>query len=261
MSDTVIAVVGAVLVLAFIVWATLPRRASRRAITREAPPDWWSARLDEVLPFFAELAEADRARFLDEVAVFLADQHIEAVRCEPDEVDLLFVAGTAVMMAWGLEGFRYPSYRDILIYPEAFDDEYNPRDDGERLGELLAGGPMILSLPWLREAQSYDDAVDVAVHELAHVFDSLAGDGQHFGSELDERVDAFLADEALVAEIEADRSPLDPYALENEAEFFAVASEVFFHDPPALAEAHPAIYAWLVEVYRQDPGRPGTRLG
>jgi Mlc titration factor MtfA (ptsG expression regulator) len=49
-------------------------------------------------------------------------------------------------------------------------------------------------------------------------------------------------------------SELRDYAAGNEAEFFAVASEVFFEDPWRLRRAHPALYSLLVEFYGQDPG-------
>ena len=49
------------------------------------------------------------------------------------------------------------------------------------------------------------------------------------------------------------RTVLDPYAAESPAEFFAVASEMFFDDPPGLQRGYPAVYAQLALFYRQDP--------
>jgi hypothetical protein len=47
-------------------------------------------------------------------------------------------------------------------------------------------------------------------------------------------------------------SLLPAYAAQNEAEFFAVASEVFFENPRPLRQAHPGLYAMLAAFYRQD---------
>lgn len=47
--------------------------------------------------------------------------------------------------------------------------------------------------------------------------------------------------------------PMDPYAAEDPAEFFAVASEVFFVMPEPLAEDYPDVYRLLTRYYRQDP--------
>jgi Mlc titration factor MtfA (ptsG expression regulator) len=46
--------------------------------------------------------------------------------------------------------------------------------------------------------------------------------------------------------------PLDDYAAESPAEFFAVASESFFSDPLPLSRAYPAFHALLTRFYRQD---------
>ena len=46
---------------------------------------------------------------------------------------------------------------------------------------------------------------------------------------------------------------LDPYGIEDEAEFFAVASEAFFELPRELRAEHPELYAELAGFYRLDP--------
>jgi Mlc titration factor MtfA (ptsG expression regulator) len=50
-----------------------------------------------------------------------------------------------------------------------------------------------------------------------------------------------------------DKLPIDPYAAESAAEFFAVGSEAFFETPELLAPAYPAMYGQLRLFYRQDP--------
>ena len=50
---------------------------------------------------------------------------------------------------------------------------------------------------------------------------------------------------------------LDPYAAEDEAEFFAVATEDFFERPVELRAAHPRLYALLQEFYALDPAAWG----
>lgn len=47
--------------------------------------------------------------------------------------------------------------------------------------------------------------------------------------------------------------PIDAYAGENPAEFFAVCSEYFFSAPDLLSAAYPQVYAQLQLFYRQDP--------
>lgn len=47
--------------------------------------------------------------------------------------------------------------------------------------------------------------------------------------------------------------PIDAYAGENPAEFFAVCSEYFFSAPDLLVAAYPQVYQQLQAFYRQDP--------
>jgi MtfA peptidase len=47
--------------------------------------------------------------------------------------------------------------------------------------------------------------------------------------------------------------PIDEYASESPAEFFAVLSEVFFEHPALLIERYPEVYRELTLFYRQDP--------
>jgi hypothetical protein len=46
---------------------------------------------------------------------------------------------------------------------------------------------------------------------------------------------------------------IDPYGATNPAEFFAVATELFFKKPRAMRERHPALYEELRLFYVQDP--------
>ena len=55
-----------------------------------------------------------------------------------------------------------------------------------------------------------------------------------------------------MAEIASGDSDIDRYALTNEAEFFAVASEYFFERPGVMERKHPELYAMLERVFQQD---------
>jgi len=50
--------------------------------------------------------------------------------------------------------------------------------------------------------------------------------------------------------------PVDEYALEDPAEFFAVLSETFFEQPEPLQAAWPGVYRHLADFYRQDLLQP-----
>jgi MtfA peptidase len=70
-------------------------------------------------------------------------------------------------------------------------------------------------------------------------------------------IEVFDADfQRFCAAVDGDQQTcLDPYAAEDEAEFFAVASEAFFETPNALKAQFPGLYELFREFYRQDPSR------
>jgi Mlc titration factor MtfA (ptsG expression regulator) len=59
--------------------------------------------------------------------------------------------------------------------------------------------------------------------------------------------------------ISAGKSDINPYALTNEAEFFAVAAEYFFEKPGQLRQKHPELYAGLSKIFAQHPAENGPK--
>jgi MtfA peptidase len=240
---------------ALLLYLALTHRLRRRARAAEGPlPGWWRESLDELLPYFRLLDAERQERFLRRCKVFLSEQRITGVRCTPTDEDRLLLAATAVMMTEGYPDFHFPTTRELLIYPDSFDPEdFEIHEDGEFLGQMLDAGPVIFSLPELRRGFTDEDWTNVAVHELSHVLDAMWGsEAGGFGSDEEALVRRKLADKRLWRKVRRGDSPIDDYAFENEQEFFAVTSEVFFEDPTLLKELHPEIYAWLARVYRQD---------
>ena len=104
----------------------------------------------------------------------------------------------------------------------------------------------------------FRDAMDkrnVGLHEFAHLVDKTDGtiDGVP-GAGLDRQAVGPWIDlmRRKMAEIEGGRSDISRYALTNEAEFFAVASEYFFERPGLMQRKHPALYEALETVFNQD---------
>lgn len=159
--------------------------------------------------------------------------------------------------------------------------------DAEMAGEALdAGGAIALSLEDARADADWDDGGNLVIHEFVHKIDMRDGNANgcppflaafHRGLKAREWKEAFSAAYAdfcgrvdtlearlprhfdperedhadLYAEL-AGTLPLDPYAAEHPAEFFAVASEAFFCWPGPLAAAYPKVYALLAAYFRQQ---------
>jgi len=107
-------------------------------------------------------------------------------------------------------------------------------------------------------------AFNVALHEFAHQLDLENGaiDGtpkldstEQYRSWHDVLAASF---EQLESEWTEGADPvIDEYALEDDSEFFAVATESFFETPFAVLEEYPALYEALRGYYHQDPASWG----
>lgn len=237
-------------------WLLLGRRDRRRRALARAPfPEAWRAILEEWVGYYRDLDEAARRRFEDEVRWFVDEQVITGPRgaAVDDELKVL-VAASAVVVVFGRPGFRYPKLRDIVIYDRAFDEAY--ADGGNILGMVHGQGPILFSARALRQGfRGEQDGHHVGYHEFAHVLDFDQGRADGVAGFMPwASVQPWLKvmhDET--ARVRRGRSVLRRYASKNEAEFFAVATEMFFEKPAKLKAEHPELYALLRDTYGQDP--------
>jgi len=184
----------------------------------------------------------------------------------------------------------YDRWVEVIVYPDEFVVEHRYVDEDGieheavevRSGESWAFGPVVLSWADIDHGGGDGLAYNVVLHEFAHTLDMLDGEADgipplHAGMRRDPWRAAFtrardelerevLALESRWGEAESPQAraawaalPLDPYACEDAAEFFACASEAFFEAPEALRARWPEVYAQLCAFYRQDPalGRAG----
>ena len=163
----------------------------------------------------------------------------------------------------GLDWYR--NVRTVLLYPAGFRVDQRWTDEAgvehereaELSGEAWEAGPVILA--W-DDVESPASGTNVVVHEFAHVLDALNGRSNGFppvgGAEAAARWSAAFAAAYAdhVARVEGgDEAFLDDYAAEDEAEFFAVATETFFTWPENVAEGYPDVYREMAAFFRQDP--------
>jgi len=244
------------------------RSRRRRAIAERPFPGAWSDLLRRTIRQVGWLSDDERGRLQAWVAVFLAETRFEGCAgLEISDEIRLSIAGQAGLTALGFAGAFYPSLRSILVYPGDYLSRRSvPLGGGgelewqeRRLGETWAGGSMVLAWPRVVDGgRMRDGPRSVVVHECAHQFDLLDGEidgapplpGGRAGWIGDMSVCRDRFDAALAA---GRVTPLDDYAAESAAEFFAVASECFFQDPHRLERYDGLLFARLREAWRQDP--------
>ena len=226
--------------------------------------------IERNVPAARPLPPAHRVRFEALVVAFVAEK--EFTGCNglvvTDEIRVT-IAALAALLVIGRRG-HYDALQSILVYPTAVWVEDEVEDEagvvGRRRrilsGEAWQSSRIILSWEDVTEAREFPgQGYNVALHEFAHYLDA---EGLGLGSG-NRSVAAWAAD--LTAEFDSlldsvDRGEftfLDPYAAEDEAEFFAVATEDFFERPAELHAAHPRLYALLAEFYALDPAAWAAR--
>jgi len=237
------------------------RLMTRKRMDQDPFPAAWREVLDEYVDFYDDLEEADaKARFERDVRYFVEEHTIAGPEgAEVDDELKVLVGASAAILSFGREGYAWGRVRDVVVYPDAFDDDYAISEKGNILGQVGSQGPIIFSARALRQGfLAEHDGLNVGLHELAHVLDF--GDGAADG------VPSLMSWHAVrgwldlvheeVQNIEAHKSVLRSYGATNEAEFFAVATEAFFERPTRLRDRHPELYAMLVDTYGQDPAGP-----
>jgi Mlc titration factor MtfA (ptsG expression regulator) len=228
----------------------------RRALGAEFPGEWREFLLVQSA-YFRGLDSDGRVRFERDVRLFLADTRIIGTGGRPVswQACLLIAAGAASMLH-GRPEWESPLADGVTVYPgRRFDRNYRP-GKGNIAGQAPERGPLLVAEESLREGFADSrDGYNVLIHELAHFFDLEA---RKAGMEL--RVppaEPISWTELISREYRGHDfggSVLPAYAAQNEAEFFACASEMFFENPWRFLEAHPGVYVLLKEFYRQDPG-------
>jgi Mlc titration factor MtfA (ptsG expression regulator) len=243
--------------------------ARRRARLLEHPfPEPWRGYLERNLGAYTLLTPDEEQHLRDLVTVFIAEKHWEAGGgLELDDEMRVTIAGSACLVILARDHDLLREIESIVVYPSAVLLPEQPRSMfdgrphivGERiaaLGVAHRGGPMVLA--WdsvLASSRDAHDGRNLVIHEVAHKIDFLDGDADGTPP-LDSRAEraawAKACSDAFHAHVEGDEHLLRDYATTNEAEFFAVASEVFFEKPAQLARELPALYAVLRDFYRLD---------
>jgi Mlc titration factor MtfA (ptsG expression regulator) len=217
--------------------------------------------LDDYVKFYHHLDSTDKQRFENKVAEFLSTVNIEGVGLELTTFDELLIASSAVIPIFGFADWRYKNLRTVLLYPDTFNKEFEFEGSKDRnvmgmVGTGFMNGQMILSRSALRHGFSVtSDKENTAIHEFVHLLDKADG-------AIDGIPENLLAHEYSlpwikmmheeIKRIEKNKSDINPYAITNEAEFFAVVSEYFFERPELLKEKHPEIYAVLSKIFAQN---------
>jgi Mlc titration factor MtfA (ptsG expression regulator) len=241
----------------------------RRTRLLETPfPEDWREHLTRNVKAYALLDEEEQQRLRDLVQVFIAEKHWEGCGgLELDDEMRVTIAGSACLMILARDHDLMNEVESILVYPSGvlLPEQASGMFDGrarivggptEVLGLAHHGGPVVLA--WdsvLQGARNDRDGRNLVIHEMAHKIDFIDGDidgTPPLETAAERRTWAEVCSEAYLARKSGEETFLRAYAGTNEAEFFAVASEVFFEKPKQLRRELPELYEVLLGFYKLD---------
>lgn len=253
--------------------------ALRRAKVKAQPfPKHYRQIIKKRMPYFGQMPTDLQLQLKKHILVFLAEKEFvgfEGIRINDDI--RVTVAAQACLLLLNRPSSYYSKLKTIAIYPSAFikSGEQKQPISGQLEGSInlvseqktvLAGeswdfGRIVLS--WkdtVEGAKIPDDGANVVIHEFAHQLDQQNGPANGF-PRLSKTANKKQWSDIMSQEFnrlqkqkqQNQPSLLSYYGATNPAEFFAVASEVFFEQSKALYHQHNALYNQLKSYYQVDP--------
>ncbi|NQY65773.1 MAG: zinc-dependent peptidase [Alteromonadaceae bacterium] len=246
------------------------REYQRDKIRNQPFKKQWRKIIQQRMPYFRQMPADLQLQLKQHIQVFLAEKNF--IGCNGIKINddiKITIAAQACLLLLNRKTDYYPKLQTILVYPGAFVREQQKQNaDGVQFTQKLAlrgeswdFGKIVLS--WedtLHGAQLPDDGANVVIHEFAHQLDQengrangapILGKGQNYKC----WSDVFSAQfERLKKQAKAGEPSLfDYYGATDPAEFFAVASEVFFEQSKQFCREQPSLYQQLKLYYKVDP--------
>jgi MtfA peptidase len=248
------------------------RTRRRRKLLAEPFPLRWQGFIDKNVGHYPLLSAAEQGRLRDIARVLLAEKRWQGRGgLFINEEMRVTIAAQAALPLLGADRGYYRRVRDVFVFPREFRTPV-AEDDWE--DDLLSEQPLagqawergVVILAWdqvLSEGRDPRAGYNVVIHEFAHQLDYV--DGLAAGvPDLGDRglegrwryvMTVAFEDHRRAIRGRSRDTLFTPHAADNEAEFFADASEAFFCRSADLQELHPEMYQLLAAYYRVDPVR------
>nr|WP_233520542.1 M90 family metallopeptidase [Flocculibacter collagenilyticus] len=242
----------------------------RHKIKQQAFPKAWREIIKRRFPYFKKMPADLQLQLKKHVQVFIAEKtFVGGANLNITDEIKVTIALQACLLLLNRKTNYYPKLERIVVYPGAFAKTQRELDhaglETERrtvmLGESWQLGKVILS--WQDTVAGAEDPCDgsnVVIHEFAHQLDQESGHAngapllpssinyQQWSDALDQAFKQLKYQQAT-----GQASLFDYYGATNPAEFFAVASEVFFEQTQDFARHYPHMYQLFCRYYAVDP--------
>ena len=269
MSPLIIISIVVIGLIAFILYKPKWIQYKRNKVKSQPFPKEWRHILKRNVPFFYSMPADLQLQLKQHVLVFLSEKQFQGFEgVEIDDEIRVTIAAQACLLLLNRKTNYYSKLKSIYVYPAAFVTHHPTKDAAGVLqhkprvlsGESWELGKVILSWKDSKHgAQVFNDGHNVVIHEFAHQLDQETGAAngapflRHKNRECWSHVLAKEFEHLQRKARKGEHTLLDHYGATNPAEFFAVASEVFFERPQALQQEHSALYSQLMGFYHINP--------
>lgn len=248
------------------------KEQKRKKILETPFPDAWRTILASNVAHYNYLNDEERKLLENLVQIFTAEKNFEGCGglAVTDEIRII-ISAQAVLLVLGLPSFQYQHLDSVLVYPTTVTIPAGRESVFSSAMSIVPDNQQILGLAWQQGSVVLVwDAVragalhperghNVVYHEFAHILDMRDGaaDGtpELYTQEMYKDWVKIFSREFIRLKEKAKKGQstlLDAYGAVNEAEFFAVATELFFDRPIKMEKKYPELYEILLHYYRQD---------
>jgi len=256
-------ILGALILIGFVIWVFVisPRMKKRKVSgVTSALTDEQRAILEDKVLFYRRLTPEQKIRFDSDVVSFLQSCIITGVGFDVTDEDRMLVSASAVIPIFGYPHWMYRNLNEVLLYPNAFNDQYETRGEDRAIAGMVGWGAMNRTMILSRQSlhagfENEHSKSNVGIHEFVHLIDKSDAAVDGVPETIMEKQYIIPWLKLMHEEINAIRehhSDINPYGATNESEFFSVVSEYFFNQPDLLEKKHPELYQTLERIFRQD---------
>ena len=222
-------------------------------------PESWKEILSQKVDFYQHLSDSEKERFEQNCYLFLRKVTVTGIETDVSLEDRLLVASSAIIPLFGFPEWEYPGLKEVILYPSAFDRNFQFNNEEEvitgMVGNGIMQGKVIFSKPALHHGfANTQDKKNVGIHEFVHLFDDGDGIINGIPNGFEDKKYAVLWVKLMKSEIQKIKehhSDINIYGSTSQEEFFAVVSEYFFERPILFKKKHPELYDLLKQIFHQ----------
>lgn len=193
--------------------------------------------------FYLNLSNKKKGYFEHRVKCFTERYNFDGKDIEVTQEMKLIIAGTYVMLTFGMRKYLLELFENIIIYPSVYystiNDAYHKGEYNPRMKSVVFSWEDFLS------GHQTKDNINLGLHEFTHVlhFHSRKTSGASAVIFYDEftKIEKYFDQEHLTNMLK-EKQYFREYAYTNKFEFLAVILEHFFETPEIFKKEFPELY-------------------